>query len=69
MEGGRTARISAILDTQPDIELLQGDDVGLAGRNHVGDALRRQAPVRSDAAVDVIAHDPQRALEVRLQRR
>ena len=41
-----------------DVELLQRHDVGLALGEHVGNALRRQAPIGPDAAMDVVRYDP-----------
>jgi hypothetical protein len=43
----------------PDIQLLEGDNIGVACADNLGDALRRQLAVRADASVNVIGHDPE----------
>jgi hypothetical protein len=40
-----------------DVEFLQGDDVGLAARNHVRDAPRRQVSVDPEAAMHIVGRD------------
>jgi hypothetical protein len=51
--GDRIRLVDVAGTSAADIQLLKGDDVRPAARNHLGNAGGRQAPVGAAAAVDV----------------
>jgi hypothetical protein len=56
--GGNGMGLVDAAGPQPaDIELLQRHDVGLASRDHLRDAPRRQQPVDPQTAMHIVGHD------------
>jgi hypothetical protein len=63
--GNRMGLVDSAGPRSADIQLLERDDIGRAGGNHLGDASRRQVTVCPEAPPHVVSQDPRHSSAIR----